>query len=90
MKPEFLVNSYVSTKLDLILNFITSEDITEYTYYVVRLYWIRYKNFFFHFSKCDITANYEYTYVKVSYKHPNYYMYRARFHFKTTLNVFFF
>lgn len=42
IKPEFLFNSYVSTKsfrgfflylyLDLILNFITSEDITLFVY----------------------------------------------------------
>jgi hypothetical protein len=62
IKPEILFISYVSTKsfrgffLIFILRFnLEFHHIRRYN--VVRLYWIRYKNFFFHFSNCCIIAN---------------------------------
>ena len=75
--------------LDLIFNFIPPEDITEH--YVVCSYWVRYKilkQLFSYFSNSYITANYEYTYRQSVIKNPNYYMFRARFNFKTTLNIY--
>jgi hypothetical protein len=94
IKPEFLFNSYVSTKsfrgfflylyIDLILNFITSEDITLFVYIGFDI-----QTSFSTFQTVMSLLTMNIHTVSVI-ENPNYYMFRDRFHFNTTLNIFFF
>ena len=77
---DFLKNLY----LDLIFNFITSEDITLFVYIGFDI-----KTSFSTFQTVMSLLTMNIHTVSVI-ENPNYYMFRDRFHFNTTLNIFFF